>query len=90
MDVFNFKLDKYFDECSDFLAECIDKNNGKVLVHCYMGMSRSAALLIAYLIKERQLNLEDSIKLISKKRFIWPNDGFINQLIEWEKIFFKQ
>ena len=62
-------------------------NKGKLLVHCYMGMSRSASLIIAYLIKYRKMNLEESIRLISLKRFIWPNDGFIEQLIQWEKKF---
>jgi protein-tyrosine phosphatase len=52
-----------------------------------MGMSRSASLIIAYLIKYRKINLDESIRLISKKRFIWPNDGFIEQLMQWEKKF---
>lgn len=90
MDVHTAKISKHFDESADYIAEVLDKQDGKILVHCFMGMSRSASLIIAYLIKYRKLTLEQSIRLLSKHRFIWPNDGFIEQLIEWEKTHLKK
>jgi protein-tyrosine phosphatase len=60
---------------------------GKIFIHCYMGVSRSATFLIAYLIKYRKMKLEAALKMCIQKRLIWPNDGFMQQLIRWEKIF---
>ena len=41
-------LAKHFDQCFDF----IDKTEGACLVHCVSGISRSASIVIAYLIKK--------------------------------------
>ena len=53
-----------------------------------MGVSRSATFLIAYLIKYRKMKLEEALRMCIQKRLIWPNNGFLDQLIKWEKIFF--
>jgi hypothetical protein len=39
-----------FDKTNDFLIEC-KKNDEKVLIHCQAGISRSSAIVLAYLIK---------------------------------------
>jgi len=38
----------HFPEAIKFIDECIS-NGGKILVHCAAGVSRSAAVVIAYL-----------------------------------------
>ena len=55
---------------------------GKVLVHCHQGRSRSAAVVLAYLMLKHEMTLLDAIKTLRERRWIWPNDGFLNQLIE--------
>ncbi len=45
-----------------------EKPNQNVLVHCYMGSSRSASIILAYLIKYYHLTLEDALKLLKEKR----------------------
>ncbi|XP_020912757.1 uncharacterized protein LOC110250492 isoform X2 [Exaiptasia diaphana] len=58
-----------------------------VLVHCKMGMSRSASTVIAYGMKEYGLNLHDTMKYVKSKRsVINPNPGFWKQLITYEGI----
>jgi protein-tyrosine phosphatase len=42
-----------FESATNFIAEGL--NSKGVLVHCYHGMSRSATLLAAYLMKERKM-----------------------------------
>ena len=42
--------------------------NQNILVHCYMGSSRSASIILAYLIKYYHLTLEDALKLLKEKR----------------------
>ena len=55
--------------------------NNNVLVCCGMGKSRSVSLVSAYLIKYRNMTLENAFEYISNKRScIHPNEGFLNAL----------
>lgn len=54
---------------------------GKVLVHCAVGVSRSAALVLAYLMIHHHQSLLSSIQHVQQKRWIFPNRGFLRQLI---------
>ena len=56
----------------------------KVFVHCQAGASRSAAVALAYLMAEEGLKLSKAVELMRAKREICPNDGFIQQLIDFE------
>ncbi len=40
------------------------------------GVSRSATIVIAYLMKKLKINKERAIALVSEKRSIFPNSGF--------------
>ena len=52
-----------------------------MLVHCFAGQSRSVALVLAYLVMERGLRLEDALALVRKARpGACPNAGFMRQL----------
>lgn len=78
-------IDNYFDDCIQFIEEC-QKENGKVLIHCMCGISRSVTIIGAYLIKKHKLSLNDAIIFLKdKKQNINPNDGFMNQLKKYEK-----
>lgn len=52
----------------------------KVLVHCVMGRSRSATLVLAYLMKKQSLTVVDAIEHVRRRRCILPNHGFLKQL----------
>lgn len=57
-----------------------------VLVHCYLGRSRSVALTMAYLVKYHKKNVDDALTCIqSCKKDTRPNVGFMTQL----EIFYK-
>jgi len=62
--------------------------NGKgVLVHCQQGISRSAAVVIAYLIRYKGMGYDDAYEYVRKTRAcIKPNQGFIRALREWEAL----
>ena len=49
-DEFQTDIKRHFDETNEFLKHC-KENNEKVLVHCQMGISRSSAIILAYLMK---------------------------------------
>lgn len=53
---------------------------GRVLVHCVSGVSRSAAIVIAFLMLKRRMSFKEAIKSVREKRCICPNDGFMTQL----------
>ncbi|XP_053730540.1 dual specificity protein phosphatase 5-like isoform X4 [Synchiropus splendidus] len=57
-------------------------SGGKVLVHCAVGVSRSAALVLAYLMIHHHLSLLAAIHCVQHKRWIFPNRGFLRQLIK--------
>ncbi|XP_036403187.1 dual specificity protein phosphatase 13-like [Megalops cyprinoides] len=52
----------------------------KVLVHCAMGVSRSATLVLAFLMICEDLTLVEAINAVRKHRHVCPNEGFLNQL----------
>ncbi|KAK7692380.1 hypothetical protein QCA50_004005 [Cerrena zonata] len=57
-----------------------------VLVHCQQGISRSAAVVIAYLIFKYKMSYDSAFNLVKRKRAcIKPNAGFVRALQEWEK-----
>lgn len=73
-------LQKFLPECLNFIFHSLD-DQVNVLVHCNAGVSRSASVVIAYLILYQKLSFEDAFQAVKKTRpCIRPNDGFIVQL----------
>jgi dual specificity phosphatase 12 len=69
----------YFDECIDFIEE--GRREGAVFVHCAAGVSRSATIVIAYVMKKHQWDYETAFDFVQKRRpIVYPNEGFIKQL----------
>ncbi|XP_061177532.1 dual specificity protein phosphatase 18-like [Saccostrea echinata] len=68
------------------LVDDIQKNGGRILVHCVAGISRSATVCIAYLIKTKQMSLKDAHQHVFQCReIIFPNKGFWRALIKYEE-----
>lgn len=66
--------------CIDFILKAKEQN-GKVLIHCYQGRSRSVAIAMAYYIYKYKTSVEKTLALIQSKRpRADPNLGFIIQL----------
>jgi protein-tyrosine phosphatase len=64
------------------IIESLLKENKKVLIHCLMGKSRSASIIIGYLIKIHKMSYDEAVDFINNKRNnpIEPNMGFVYQL----------
>ena len=56
--------------------------SGKVLVHCFVGMSRSATCALAYLMISRKMSATEAIRTVRMHRDIHPNEGFLQQLAD--------
>lgn len=75
----------YFYDAVQFIDDAISQN-GNVFVHCYAGISRSASIVLAYLMAIKKYTLDSALELlISKRKICDPNSGFILQLkcFEW-------
>jgi dual specificity phosphatase 12 len=56
-----------------------------VLVHCVQGISRSGAVIIAYMMRKRKMSYETALDLARQYRaVIVPNSGFADQLRLWQ------
>uniref|UniRef100_T1JBI6 Dual specificity protein phosphatase n=1 Tax=Strigamia maritima TaxID=126957 RepID=T1JBI6_STRMM len=81
MDTPGTNISVHFDECADFIDEALNKG-GNVFVHCYMGISRSATIVLAYLMLRKGFTAEDAIRTVRIHRDVTPNNGFLQQLFE--------
>ncbi|GAA0157990.1 hypothetical protein LIER_15128 [Lithospermum erythrorhizon] len=78
---------QYLDLCFDFIHQC--RKQGSVLVHCFAGVSRSAAIVTAYLMRSENLTREDALESLRKScPSVGPNDGFLEQLKMYEDMGF--
>jgi len=80
-------LSMYFSECRAFIEE--GRKSGGILVHCAAGISRSATMVIMYVMTMQKLRMQQAFDYVCARRpIICPNSGFRSQLEEYEKILF--
>ncbi|KAG9052260.1 tyrosine/serine/threonine protein phosphatase pps1 [Serendipita sp. 407] len=75
-----------FREVCDWI-DAARQEGGKVLVHCRVGVSRSATVTIAYVMKHLGLSLVDAYLLVRSRRLsvlIQPNLRLLFNLSSWE------
>ncbi|KAG5898926.1 hypothetical protein JTB14_007961 [Gonioctena quinquepunctata] len=78
----------HFDPAADLIHQ-VSSLGGKTLVYCVAGVSRSASICLAYLMKYQRLSLLEAYNYVKLRRpRIRPNCGFFKQLIEYEKQLF--
>lgn len=80
----------HFDETVEFIDGALAQG-GVVLVHCAAGISRSASLVLAYLMAKRGLSLNAAFHQLRVVRAcVYPNHGFRRQLREYEALMRKE
>jgi hypothetical protein len=71
---------EYFAQTSHFIGNALE-NNGRVLVHCIRGVSRSATIVSAYLITAFRIAHHEAVRRVREKRPVArPNYAFMIQL----------
>ncbi|ESP00970.1 hypothetical protein LOTGIDRAFT_140154, partial [Lottia gigantea] len=77
---------QHWNKTYDFIDRA-RKNNSKVLVHCKMGISRSASTCMAFLMKDNKWCLDEAYEYVQSRRAcVNPNPGFMEQLKTYEGI----
>ncbi|XP_041116975.1 dual specificity phosphatase 29-like [Polyodon spathula] len=79
-DLPRFDLSQFFYPATQFIDSALSNPKNKLLVHCAMGRSRSATLVLAYLMIYKNMTVGDAINEVIKHRCILPNRGFLKQL----------
>ncbi|EFC48918.1 LRR and dual specificity phosphatase domain-containing protein [Naegleria gruberi] len=82
----NTDLIATFEECLPFIEEGTDQSQGprKILIHCHVGINRSASIVIMYLMKKNQWTLNESLKFVRDKRpIVLPMPEFVKQLKQY-------
>ena len=70
----------YFDEIGTII-----ENERTVLVNCVAGISRSATIVIAYIMKYYKINLKNTfIGVRNERKIICPNKKFMEYLLQYE------
>mmetsp|Transcript_19354 Transcript_19354/g.21532 ORF Transcript_19354/g.21532 Transcript_19354/m.21532 type:complete len:196 (-) Transcript_19354:52-639(-) len=74
----------HFDECIEWIDEAL--KDGKIYVHCAAGISRSATVVSAYVMKKQSISAAKAEEHVrSRREQIMPNKGFKKQLLLYEE-----
>ncbi|XP_039992157.1 dual specificity protein phosphatase 13-like [Xiphias gladius] len=76
----SFDLARYFFPSAEYIQNALNATGARVLVHCAVGVSRSASLVLAYLMIHHHYTLLEAINKVKERRWIFPNRGFLRQL----------
>lgn len=67
------------------LIDSVVHSHGRILVHCSAGMSRSPTIVMVYLMFCQHISAYEAVKtVVSKRRQVFPNHGFLRQLVEFD------
>jgi protein-tyrosine phosphatase len=73
----------HFEEAHEFIKQDI------TVVHCFAGISRSATIVISYLMKHYGMSLSEALRYCREKRcIVCPNQGFLQQLQKYDRILY--
>ncbi|KAI1301820.1 Dual specificity protein phosphatase 12 [Halotydeus destructor] len=77
----------FFPTTCNFIESALNHSDSVVLVHCVAGCSRSATIIMAYIMKTHKISFRDAlVYVITKRPMVDPNAGFREQLALWERM----
>jgi hypothetical protein len=78
-------ISKHFADTIEFIRKALLENEeGGVLIHCNEGRSRSVSIVIAYLMKQENMDLSTAYQHVHSRSTTRINDGFKRQLMSFE------
>jgi len=70
-------IGRYLESTSRWIRKALKMNQAtRVLIHCFAGVSRSATIVIHFLMRERNISYIEALEFMIGKRSVDPNDGF--------------
>lgn len=79
-DTEDYNIEKVLSDAMCYM-HLILSNGGKIYIHCAMGVSRSATIVIAYLIRHRNMSFDEAYQWVKDRRsWIRPNHRFMTDL----------
>ncbi|CAD5116594.1 DgyrCDS5470 [Dimorphilus gyrociliatus] len=80
-DCYNYDMMQHYPDAFDFIEDC-RASNGKIYVHCQMGVNRSGCMVTAYIMELNKLGPIGAVQFVREHRgFILDNKEFLRQLI---------
>lgn len=69
-------IGRHFEEIVQWISKAMDQG-GKILVHCWSGVSRSTTIIMAFLMYKLALTYDSALLTVRKARnVVYPNPGF--------------
>ena len=84
-DDWDYDIMQHFDPVYQFIEDA-RTSGGKVLIHCIMGVNRSGALTVSYLMVHKHMGPISATKLVKKARsLILSNESFQRQVVAFAR-----
>lgn len=75
---------EYIEDIFKFVDDHLKGKNGKVLIHCARGVSRSGGIIVAWLLKEhKHWTWNEAVEYVSKSRLIYPAVEIKESILEY-------
>jgi protein-tyrosine phosphatase len=90
----SYHISVHFNTTNKLIFDAL-KNGKKILVHCTAGISRSATIIIAFLLmlsakNNKDFTVDEAIRILrTHRQIIKPNNGFIQQLNLYNNYLYK-
>ena len=86
-DILGADISIYLNSMADKIHKFIKNYDTRIFIHCFMGSSRSATIVIAYLMKYNNYSRRDALNYLKELRpVVNINIDFFKQLNNYEKI----
>jgi len=79
----SFEYLPLFDGAVDFIERRLNEGSS-VIVHCNAGVSRSATIVVAFMMKHCKMSLQQAIGMVKEKRKCVDISNFKSQLEQYE------
>lgn len=77
-------IHELFEQAYEFLSAAYNRQEA-VLVHCAAGVSRSATIVLSFIMKKFNWSLKDTVgHVITRRKVVDPNQGFYEKLVALE------
>ncbi|RKP19611.1 phosphatases II, partial [Rozella allomycis CSF55] len=86
-DIPEFNFLALFDEITEKMHSVLANTKNRLVVHCSAGISRSATIVIAYLMRYKTMKFDEAFEVLKRTHVVaHPNRGFTLQLKIYESL----